>query len=275
MEVFSSTMITNSITNENIMNKRIFELLLMIVSTMGLLVSCQNDCELADLSFDNTHFTQTDSKITPSKEILDSLDKVEPFYIESFDDLATPMKESSKIVKNAIKEGIFDTYPISAIQYSRVSLTEHTAYVKLPMVMTEEIDKKLYFKSKFGANVVNLINAVVGPDRKISTGTTYCCYWNVYYHKIILESNQKFGIDDSPRCALQPDTRTSYIERGYDKEIEILNDGRTQVEMYSFELYILYKDTKGSTIRLDIYYPAIIDTGLWQGYEFKYNILTQ
>lgn len=171
-----------------------------------------------------------------------------------------------------LETGDFIYFPASWSIQSRVSSSKHIAYVHLPIIINDDaINQKMYFKTKFGASLVSKINAICS-EKKLSTGTTYCCYWNVYYHRDTLEVNQKFGKVPSPNCALQPETRSSYTDRGYQKTEKEQNDGTTLVEMYSFELYILY-DEKKLPKRLDIYYPKIIG-GVPNGYEFIYNILT-
>lgn len=259
---------------------KIFKIVLSVIITAMTLTfsSCQNEEDVQDL-FENTdHASDIDTNINDNfitPEIQDSLKSVEPYYIETMDDLFVPMQEADNAFKQALYRGDFEYYPTTTPILSRASVTKHTEYETRPLVMPEDIHLKMFFKSKFSATIVNKINAVVSPEYKISTGTTYCCYWYVYYHKIIKNSNQSFGQANSPKCALHPDTKTSYIERGYGKEETAQADGTTKIELYSFELVILYKDTNKKTIRLDIYYPRAIDPSPWKGYEFSYNILTR
>ena len=151
--------------------------------------------------------------------------------------------------------------------------SNYKAYENIDLVFEEDLEKKMYFKSKFGEKIVNEINAIGTPETNISTGTTYCCKWRVYYHPVTIEKNQKFGICSSPKCGLTPSTRTSYVDRGYGVEERALNNGRTRKELYTFSVLIMYKDTNKKTIRLDIEYP-IRTSADGPGYEFIYNILT-
>lgn len=253
--------------------------LLVIITAMTLtLSSCKNEEDVKDL-FENTNLSSDiDTDINDkfiTQEIQDSLKSVEAYYIGTMNDLVIPMQEAHNAFKKALNRGDFKDYPESTPILTRASVTKHTEYETSSLAMPEDIHKKMFFKSKFSAAVVNKINAVASPEYRISTGTTYCCYWRVYYHKIIKNSNQSFGQANSPQCALHPDTRNSYIERGYGKEETAQADGTTKIELYSFEVVILYKDTNKKTIRLDISYPRDIDPSPWKGYEFSYNILTR
>lgn len=235
--------------------------------------SCQNEEEVQALFENSNGPFEIEANISDNfltEEIKDSLESVETFYIDTMDDLIVPMQEAQANFKQALQRGAFENYPAATSNLTRASVTKYTEYKTRPLVLPEEEHLKMFFKSKFSATIVNKINANVSPEYKISTGTTYYCYWYVYYHKIIKNQNQRFGIEDSPNCALYPDTRTSYIQRGYSKEETAQTDGTTKIELYSFELVILYKD---SNKRLDIYYPRTIDPSPWKGYEFSYNIL--
>ena len=237
--------------------------------------SCQNEQDIESIEDDYIAYldNKNSSYSLPSTEIIDSLKNVEPYEINTFDDLLIPMDEANKIFKETLKNNYWEDYIPNYPRVSRASSSRDTVYAYKALILPPDIDKKMYFKTKFSSTVVNKINANVLPEYKISTGTTYCCYWFVYYHKITLTPNQKFGYVASEKCALHPDTRSSFLERGYAMEKKTLENGNTTVELYSFELRILYKDTSKKTIYLGIDYPCLLDDP-YKGYEFIYSILT-
>ena len=220
-----------------------------------LLPSCQSDedlfplCEIsADVPLEE--FTHSDSHngFMSYEENHAQLANAETYEIETLDDLIVPMQNANIAFKEALAEGLFENRIPTDPMDSRASVTKHTEYEVQPLVMPEDIHQKMFFKSKFSATVVNKINAVVIPEYRISTGTTYCCYWDVFYHSVLLDSNQRFGYVDSSLCALHPETRNAFLERGYAMEKKEQADGKTKIELYSFQLRILYKDTNNKTI---------------------------
>lgn len=247
-----------------------------------LLASCQNDEDLLPLCktsesllLEELGVSNFNDDFMFPEEIHDLLANAKTYDIETIDDLIAPMQNASIVFKEALGKGLLEKQiPVAIPMVYRASMTKHTEYEFLPLVMPEDIHQKMFFKSKFSATVVNMINAVVMPGYRISTGTTYCCYWDVFYHDILLGSNQRFGYVTSPNCALHPETRNAYLERGYAMEKKEQADGKTRIELYSFQLRILYKDTNNSRIYLGITYPRAIDPSPWKGYEFSYNILS-
>lgn len=245
------------------------------------LQSCQNDEDMIpfDQSSDNQlcnvqqlSYISEDSIYSP--KVIKALQDAETYDIETLDDLIVPMQNANSVFKEALANGLVGNDEPAKQLLARVSISKHTEYEVNPLVLPEDIHMKMYFKSKFSATVVNKINAVVSPEYRISTGTTYCCYWDVFYHDVLLEPTQKFGYVESLHCALHPETRNAYIERGYAMEKKEENDGRVRYQMYSFQLRILYKDTNKKTIYLGITYPRALDSSPWNGYEFSYNILS-
>jgi hypothetical protein len=204
---------------------------------------------------------------------IDSLSQTELYEINTLDDFMIPMQKADSVFKIALEKGNFVYKPSPRSNISRASSSKYIEYERYPLVMGDDsLHQAMFFKSKFSSSIVNLINAKVDKNYQLSTGTTYCCYWYVYYHRVKLEKNQKFGTVSSPKCALQPETKSSYIDRGYQKTEKTQSDGTKLVELYSYEVCILYKEKKPST-RLDICYPFVLDSPS-QGYEFIYNILT-
>jgi hypothetical protein len=248
-----------------------------IIFAIMLFVSCQDandDVLLLDNATDNQSIIDhgLDNGLVFPTEI-DSLKQTEPYEINTLDDLLIPMQKADSVFKIALKNGNFVYKPSPKSNISRASSSKHIEYERYPLVMGDDsLHQAMFFKSKFSSTVVNLINAKVDKQYRLSTGTTYCCYWYVYYHRVKLDKNQRFGKVASPKCALQPETKSSYIDRGYQKTEKTQNDGTKLVELYSYELYILYKE-KNPPTRLDIYYPFVLDSPS-QGYEFIYNILT-
>lgn len=245
------------------------------------LVSCHNDEDLFPLSetiedVRQDEFTLSNSQdpFISNEEIHARLADADTYEIETLDDLNIPMQKANIVFKEALAKDLFEHQIPATLMVSRASVARHTEYEVQPLVMPEDIHQKMFFKSKFSATVVNLINAVVMSEYRISTGTTYCCYWDVFYHSVLLDSNQKFGYVDSPLCALHPETRNAFLERGYAMEKKEQVGGKTKIELYSFQLRILYKDTNNKTIYLGILYPRAIDSSPWKGYEFSYNILS-
>ncbi len=211
--------------------------------------------------------------VTINQEIYDSLKSVKPVLVETETDLYGPMQKARTLFFQALVRGAFDDYPYPTPELSRASATPHTGYEPRRVLLPEDLHAKMFFKSKFGAQIVNKINALVAPEHRISAGTTYCCYWNVYYHKVLIGSDQMFGVKASPNCAFNPDSKESYEKRGYAKEQTDLDDGTSKIELTSYELVILYEDKSNPGTRLDIYYPRVIDSSTWKGYEFLYNIV--
>lgn len=246
-----------------------------------LLASCQNDEQLLPLCATSENVQQEEMSIYNSYEdfitygtIPNQLANAETYCIETLDDLNVPMQNANMVFKEALAKGLLENQIPNVPLVTRASVAKHTEYEVQPLVMPEEIHQKMFFKSKFSATVVNKINAVVIPEYRISTGATYCCYWDVFYHSLLLDSNQRFGFVDSPLCALHPETRSAYIERGYAMEKKEQSEGKIKIELYSFQLRILYKDTNNKTIYLGMPYPRVIDPSPWKGYEFSYNILS-
>ncbi|MDE6653388.1 MAG: hypothetical protein K2K37_03260 [Muribaculaceae bacterium] len=252
-------------------------LFFIVISMMFSLSSCQKDepvtgpsgsgNNVAEMVADNPDDVNA---VIINQEIYDSLKSVKSIFVGTEEDLFESVQKARALFLRTLMMGTFDDYLCSVPEFSRASITKYTEYVTRPVVMPEDIHARMFFKSKFGSQIVNKINALVSPERKISTGTTYCCYWNVFYHPAVKNSGQKYGPTASPNCALHPNTRDSYEKRGYEITTTDRGDGTTVIHMYSFELVILYEDTDKPTSRLDIYYPRIMDPSPWTGYEFIY-----
>lgn len=256
-------------------------LLLIVTAMMFSFSSCQKDEGVTGPSgsgnnVDDMIAVNPDdvNAVTINQEIYDSLKSVKPVLVETEEDLIGPMQKARTLFFRALLTGAFDDYPCSPSELSRGELKKHTEYVSRPVVMPDDVHAGMFFKSKFGTQIVNNINAIVSPEHRISTGTSYCCYWNVYYHQVVKNPDQKYGPLVSPNCALHPKNKASYEIRGYEDDDKEQADGTSKIIMYSFELVILYKDTDKPTVRLDIYYPRIMDPSPWKGYEFIYNIYT-
>lgn len=253
-------------------------LLLMAIS----LSSCQNeeDVLLIDNSNNRVHLDNlivnddTDNDDFLTQQILDSLESTEVYFIDKLDDLLEPMQNAQNAFEQALKRGDFNDYPFASLVQPFSSETRYTQYETIPLGVSGDLHQQMFFKSKFSSSIVNSINANVSSAYKISTGTTYCCYWNIYYHRVKINPGQMWGPYDSPKCALHPDTKESYITRGYSKTQTSNEDGTKTIALTSYELLILYKDTNKETIRLNITYPRVLDPSPWKGYEFIYNIIT-
>ena len=239
-------------------------------------ISCQDDVEIqkCDVRGADSQNSCLDLSYMPTKTIQDSLENVEAYEINNFDDLYIPMLEAKEIFKDALNRGIIKNSNSRLISSAtRAGIVSYNEYETIPLVVPEDVHQRMYFKSKFSAAVVNKINAVVMPEGRISTGTTYCCYWDIFYHDLTIDSNQRFGYVSSPQCALLPSNRNQYIDRGYEMEKTEQSNGKVLYELYSFQLRILYKDG-GATTYLGLMYPRIIDPSPWLGYKFSYNVLT-
>lgn len=244
-----------------------------LLSTFSLLVSCQQDYDMTSTTKSNESPYTESIFVYPYEESEGILDLTETYEIDSLNDFLVPLQPATEVFKTALENGLVINYNESMSLATRASMSNYKVYESRDLVFDEDLQKKMYFKSKFGTKIVNEINAIASPELQISTGTTYCCRWQVYYHPVTVEKNQKFGICPSPKCGLIPSTRTSYVERGYEFEKKSLNDGSTKYEMYTFTVLIMYKDTNNKTIRLDVEYP-IRTSADGPGYEFIYNILT-
>lgn len=252
-----------------------FKFLTYIVYTMLLSVgfSCseQETPQWNSNGRDNSSEVPIFDEIVLPQNVMDSLESVEAFVINDFNDFSVPLKTANGYFSKALENGKYDYIEAIEPLMSRQSIEELTTYVTNPISLMEEEHQKMFFKSKFSSTFVNKINSVVSSEFKLSSGTTYCCYWSVYYLKLQQNDGMLFSPLPSPKCALDPAKKDEYIERNYAMNTKILY-GKTYIELYSFELEILYKDTKSKTPYLGIRYPRVIDPSPWPGYEFKYII---
>lgn len=242
----------------------------MIVS---LFCGCEQQTEIKEPvdSLSNIYSINGKDMLLPTQGVMDSLKNVTPYVINDIEDLETPLKGAKSQFAKILAANKFEC-PFFA--QTRASVENFVYKTNNPLIISDEdVLKGMFFKAKFGSSIVNAINAKVMDECKISTGTTYCCMWEVYWGGVELQSNQKFGPVASPLCALHPDTRQGYTERGYKTEKYEREDKSSFMHMYSFELVILYKDTSKKTIYLELRYPQVIDYP-HAGYEFKYNVLT-
>ena len=134
------------------------------------------------------------------------------------------------------------------------------------------------FKARFSKDMVNKINAEVKPELRLSTSKTYLCHWDLIWPGVDLAANETPGVKKSPMCALRPDTKEKYIERGYNGYTHISSDGSRQFQMTSYKLYIICEAVDHYTITLDIDwpFPPKADSGFGtKGYEFIYAIMTK
>lgn len=133
------------------------------------------------------------------------------------------------------------------------------------------------FKAKFGKAMVDAINAEVRPELKISTSKTYLCHWDVLVPFVNLAANEQPGLRDSPYCALNPDKKETYTERGYSGYTHTSSNGKRQYQMTSYKLNIKCEAVSHVTTILDIDwpFPKKNESGYGnKGYEFIYAILT-
>lgn len=156
-----------------------------------------------------------------------------------------------------------------------VSVRTDTVWQRNCIVVDSETQLEMYFKAKFGSKMVNAINAKLDPSYRISTGTTYCCEWQLMGTFYNLNSNESFAMVDSPFSGLYPDTRTDYWSRGYKVYTHESSNGRIQKQLHSYRVRIINKDVKKPTIMLNIYWPAEILDNPCRGYQFIYRILTR
>lgn len=159
-----------------------------IIFSIMLFVSCQDandDVLLLDNATDNQSIIDN-GLVFPTE--IDSLKQTEPYEINTLDDLMIPMQKADSVFKIALENGNFVYKPSPRSNISRASSSKHIEYERYPLVMGDDsLHQAMFFKSKFSSTVVNLINARVDKNYRLSTGTTYCCYWYVYYHRVKLE----------------------------------------------------------------------------------------
>lgn len=244
------------------------------VMMVSMFCGCEQQTEIKESvdSIGNIYSINGKEMLLPTQGVVDSLKNVTPYVINDIEDLEAPLKDAKIQFAKILAANKFEC-PFFA--QTRASVENFVYKTDRPiLLLDEDVIKGMYFKAKFGSAIVNAINAKVMDEYKISTGTTYCCMWDVYWGGVELQSNQKFGPVASPLCALHPDTRQGYTVRGYKTEKYEREDKSSYMHMYSFELVILYKDTSKKTIYLEIRYPKDIDEPHTGFYEFKYNVLT-
>lgn len=246
----------------------LFLSVLVLIFTCG----CQNSALIDEPN--NSHAEDFRDTIEPSMETLDSLEMIAPYEIDELKDLGSALGIADSLFHTILNNESFISEQNTPMVSSRASMEKFTVYVSNPLPLMPEDEQKMFFKAKFGSEVVNLINQHSTKDYKISTGTTYLCHWDVMMHSVDLESNQNLGVASSPKCALHPDTKSSYINRGYKTEKKLQNDGTSIMYLYSFQLEIMRKDTNKPTTVLNIKYPRHLDSP-YNGYEFNYSILTR
>lgn len=241
---------------------------LVLIFTCG----CQNSTLIEEPNnLDTEDFKNT---IEPSRETLDSLEMIAPHEIDEIKDLGSVIEIADSLFHTILNNDSYVFEQNTHIVSSRASMEKFTVYVSNPLPLMPEDEQKMFFKAKFGSEVVDLINQHSTKDYKISTGTTYLCHWDVMMHYVNLSSNQNLGVTTSPKCALHPDTKSSYLKRGYKTEKKLQNDGTSIMYLYSFQLDIMRKDTNKPTIVLSKKYPRLLDSP-YNGYEFNYGILTR
>lgn len=166
--------------------------------------------------------------------------------------------------------------------FSIEQMTRSASYsVKLDTIYTSIVSVEptyVRFKARFGSEMVKTINAEVKPELRLSTNKTYLCHWDLLSPYYELAVNETAGIRNSPNCALKPETKTDYKERGYEAYVYTAPDGKRQFVMISYKLYIICEDVDHYTTTLDIDwpFPPKGDNGYGtKGYEFIYAVLAK
>lgn len=126
------------------------------------------------------------------------------------------------------------------------------------------------FNAKFSKSMVDSINRVVTPERRISADKTYVCRWRLFGTYYNAQEGEQVAARPSPLCALVPATKSSFKERGYSL---YLRDN--QYQMDSYQLHIQWENVSHKTIVLDIDWPFFPNNPSGPGctgYQFIYAI---
>lgn len=160
----------------------------------------------------------------------------------------------------------FETFPMSRASSFRID----TLWITDCVAMSEIV----YFKAKFGKEMVDKINKVADvPGYQISTGTNYVCLWEIMGTFYNIKGDESVAHIASPLAGLHPDTKSDYFTRDYKIYSFERSDGSVQKQMNTYRLHICYKDTSKPTTRLDIYWPAeILDYPNYRGYQIIYAV---
>lgn len=229
---------------------------------------CATDNAAVELSGENEGYT-VDTSV---------FENVPEYYIADDGDLFDILSVyNQKKEEKFLSENILfnDDECVDLPVQSRSSVTTDTAWV-YKCVANDPAEEGAYFKAKFDSKMVAAINSKVIPEYKISTGTTYCCVWELMVKFFNLNPEESIIMVNSPLCGLHPDTKSDYWSRGYKKMPEIVSsNGKKQVQLWSYRVRILYKDVKNPTYYLDIYWPAEILDEPYRGYQFIYRKLVR
>ena len=235
-----------------------------------LLISCGNDD-----NFMTVNENESKTEFAVSQDDGDTT----VFQINTNEDLRRSLRhvveerEQSLLEKGWVK--VEEESKAMNVLRARRKIWIDTVYIdKETPDLSEDPSKYANFKAKFGRKMVDSINKVVSPEYRISTRKTYVCRWRLYEAYYNANPGEQVAVRPSPLCALIPEKKSSYTERGYTLYTHESND-MVQYQMDSYQLRIQWESTSHRRIVLDIdwpFFPKNPSGAGHIGYQFIYAV---